>query len=416
MLPRALLALPLVLAACAPQPKNELRQPVAALYGVHDPQFRRSMEGLLGVPMVSGNRTATMLNGREIFPAMLAAIRSARRTINFETYIYWNGDIGHRLAEAFAERARAGVEVRAILDWQGTNRLSRADAALMEEAGVILVRFNPLKWYDIRRINNRTHRKLLIVDGRVGFIGGVGISDEWEGNAQDPDHWRDNHYRVDGPAVAQLQSSFMDNWIKARGEILHGDKFYPRLPAAGSQIAQAFPSSPGLGDPAMHRMFHLSLASAQRSIQIISPYFIPGRAFTASLLAARRRGVRVEVIVPGQYIDSKMARAASRAVMGPLLEGGVEIYEFQPTMIHAKLLIVDGLWTSVGSSNFDSRSMGLNDEANYNVLDRAFAARQAAIFERDKARSRRFTLEEWRRRPFYEKMATPLVEAVRKQL
>ena len=308
----------LLLPACAPQPKNQVTKPVASLYGVHDPQFRRSMEGLLGVSMVAGNRTVTLVNGREIFPAMLSAIRAARHTINFETYIYWNGDIGHRFAEAFAERARAGVEVRVILDWQGSSRLSRADAALMENAGVVIVRFNPLKWYDIRRINNRTHRKLLIVDGRVGFTGGVGISDEWQGNAEDPEHWRDNHYRMTGPAVIQLQSVFMDNWIKARGEVLHGDKFFPPLPppGRGGEVAQAFPSSPGLGNPAMRLMFLLSLASAKRSIQIENPYFIPGKFLTDSLLEARRRGVRIEVIVPGKYIDSKLAPAPPRAPFG----------------------------------------------------------------------------------------------------
>ena len=304
-----------------------------------------------------------------------------------------------------------------MLDWQGSARLARADAARMEEAGVVLVRYNPLKWYDLRRVNNRTHRKLLIVDGRIGFVGGVGISDDWLGDAQDPAHWRDNHYRVTGPAVSQLQATFMGNWIKSRGEVLHGDKFFPAQPAAvGGEVAQVFRASPGLGNPAMRLMFLLSLAGAQESVLIESPYFIPDRLLSATLIEARRRGVRVEVIVPGKHIDSKLARAASRAVWGPLLEAGVEIYEFQPTMIHAKLLVVDGRWVSVGSSNFDSRSMSLNDEANYNVLDRAFAARQTAIFARDKLRARRVTLDEWRRRPLYEKAATPLMEAVRNQL
>ena len=400
--------------------KNQVREPIAPLYTVADPPFRRAASALLGPGLVPGNRTTALPNGDAIFPAMLGAIRGARQTVHLETYIFWQGEIGDRFAAALAERARAGVKVRVILDWQGSRRIGRAETRTMADAGVEIVRYHPPGWYDLRRVNNRTHRKLLIVDGRVGFTGGVGLADLWRGNADAPEHWRDTQYRVEGPVVAQLQAAFLDNWVKARGEVLHGNGVFPPLSPAGGdrggQLAQAFKSSPGLGNPAMRLMFLLSIAAAGKHVQIESPYFVPDNLLTQEFVAARRRGVRVEILVPGRHIDSKLARAASRSRWGPLLEAGVEIYEYGPTMIHAKLLVVDGQWTSVGSSNFDDRSFRLNDEANLNVLDRRFAAAQAATFEADKARARRVTLDEWRRRPLAEKLSTPFDEAFRPEL
>jgi cardiolipin synthase len=396
--------------------KNQVRQPVEHLYSVRDPQFRRSVEALLGPSLVGGNRTTTLQNGDQIFPAMLAAIRNAKRTVHFETYIYWKGQAGDQFAQALAERARAGVKVRVILDWQGSRKTSREEDRLMKDAGVEIVRYHPLGWYDPRRVNNRTHRKLLIIDGKTGFIGGVGIADVWLGNADSIDHWRDTHYRVEGPVVAQLQADFMDNWMKTRGEVLHDETVLPRLTATGGETAQSFRSSPGLGSPVMRSMYLLSLAAASRSIQIESPYFVPDDLFVQELLAARQRGVQVQILVPGQHIDAKVTRRASRSRWGKLLEAGVEFYEYQPTMIHCKLLIVDGYWTSVGSSNLDNRSLRLNDEANLNVLDSGFAARQRAIFEKDKALSKRVSLEEWEHRSLYEKVTTPLREAVAPEL
>ena len=207
--------------------KNQVRQPVEHLYTVRDPQFRRSMEALLGPSLVGGNRTTTLLNGDQIFPSMLAAIHHAKQTIDFETYIYWKGQAGDQFAQALAERARSGVKVRVILDWQGSNKISREESRLMEDAGVEIARYHALTWYDPRRVNNRTHRKLLIVDGKIGFIGGVGIADVWLGNADAPDHWRDTHFKVEGPVVAQIQADFMSNWLKTRGEVLHGDAVLP---------------------------------------------------------------------------------------------------------------------------------------------------------------------------------------------
>ncbi len=412
----SVLLIALVLTGCSGTDRNEVREPIGARYSVSDPQFRRSFEALLGPSLLAGNRTTTLLNGDQIFPAMLSGVRAARRSINFETYVYWSGEIGHQFADALAERARAGVEVRAILDWQGTATMSGADRSLMTDAGVQLVSYNPIKWYDPRRLNNRTHRKLLIIDGKIGFTGGVGIADLWLGNATDPDHWRDSHYRLEGPAVAQLQGVFLDNWIKSRGEVLHGDAFFPRLQRAGNVLAAATKSSPGRGNPNMRLLFLLSIASARKSIKIESPYFVPDPLLTKELVAATQRGVRVQVIAPGKYIDSKITRATSRSVWGPLLTAGIEIREYQPTMIHAKLLIIDDLWVSVGSSNFDDRSMRLNDEANLSVLDRNFARQQDINFQRDLSQSRRITLEEWERRPVFEKIMAPVWQLARPEL
>lgn len=347
---------------------------------------------------------------------MLSAIRSARHTINFETYVYWSGEIGHQFALALAEQARAGVEVRTILDWEGTKQMSREDTRMLRDAGVQIVSFHPLQWWNLQRVNNRTHRKLLIVDGKIGFTGGVGIADVWNGDAKPPDEWRDTHYRVDGPAVAQLQAAFMDNWIKSRGEVLHGDLFFPHLPHSGSALAQAIKSSPGLGNQTMRLMFMLSIAGAEKTIKIESPYFIPDPLLVKELVAARERGVQVEVIVPGKKIDAKGTRTASRAGWEPLLRAGIIIFEYDQTMIHSKLLIVDGQWASIGSSNFDYRSMRLNDEANLNVLDRTFAQTQTAMFERDKTRARPVSLSDWQHRPISEKVSAPFWSIFRSEL
>ena len=415
-LPCFLLAAALLTGCSLQSQKSEIRVPVVAKYSVRDPEFRRATQAFLGSNLTPGNRIESLQNGDRIFPSMLASIRRAKRTINFETYVYWSGTIGHDFAVAFAERARAGVQVRAILDWQGTATMSMADKSLMRDAGVQIVAYHPLQWWDVRRANNRTHRKLLIVDGKVGFIGGVGIADPWLGNARNANEWRDTHYRVEGPVVAQLQGSFMDNWMKARGEVLHGDAFFPPLTHAGNALAQAVKSSPGLGNQSLRLTFLFAIASARKSIKVENPYFVPDPLIITELVDACKRGVTVEVMVPGPQIDSKLTRVTSRSRWGPLLEAGVKIYEFQPTMLHAKLLIVDGEWVSVGSSNFDYRSMRLNDEANLNVLDRGFAQSQIAIFERDKVRARPISLETWTKRPVMEKLATPLWEAVRPEL
>ncbi|CAN5723655.1 phospholipase D-like domain-containing protein [soil metagenome] len=395
---------------------KKIEQEIDHLYQAGDPQFVRAMGALLGPAIVPGNRVRALCNGDEIFPAMLDAIRGARRTICFETFIYWSGAIGREFAEALAERARAGVKVHVVLDWVGSGKVETSLVEGMKDAGVEVVKYHPLRWYSLGRLNNRTHRKLLIVDGRVGFTGGVGIADEWLGNAQDPEHWRDSHFRLEGPAVAQMQAAFMDNWMETCSQVLHGEEYFPALDPAGPHAAQLFKSSADDASESVRLMYLLSISAAVKSVRIANAYFVPDSLAIATLVAAQRRGARVEIIVPSRHIDQKLVRRASRSLWGPLLEAGIAIYEYQATMYHVKVVVVDEVWTSVGSTNFDNRSFRLNDEANLNILDAEFAAGQADVFESDKAKARRITLEDWRRRPWRERATDRLVGLLRLQL
>jgi len=373
------------------------------LYPVDDPQFYRSMGMLLGPDIVGGNRVRALNNGDEIFPAMLEAIRAARKTVLFETFIYWSGAIGEEFAQALSERARAGVKVHVLLDWVGSLKVDNRLVETMRDAGVEVHRFHPLRWYNLGRINNRTHRKLLIVDGRVGFTGGVGIAPPWTGHAQDEEHWRDSHYRVEGPVVAQMQGVMLSNWSKATGRILHGEDYFPPPREAGTQQAQMFHSSPSGGSESMQLMYLIAITASVKTLDIASAYFVPDPMARVALVAALKRGVRVRVITPGRKIDQQTVRHASRALWGELLAAGLEMYVYQPTMYHCKMVLADGLLSSVGSTNFDPRSFHLNDEANLNVYDREFAAHLTQVFEEDLRRCQRVTLQDWQRRPPLEK-------------
>jgi cardiolipin synthase len=265
-------------------------------------------------------------------------------------------------------------------------------------------RYHEPRWYNLDKLNNRTHRKELIVDGRIGFTGGVGIAPEWTGHGQDPQHWRDSHFRAEGPVVAQMQAVFGDNWAKVTGEVLDGGDYFPALAAVGDGAGQMFASSPSGGSESMQLMYLLMITAAEHSIDLSSSYFVPDELSRDTLVAALRRGVRLRIITPGPHIDSETVRRASRALWGDLLEAGAEIYEYQPTMFHCKVLVADGLVASVGSTNFDERSFRLNDEASLNVYDAAFAAHQVEVFERDLKSSRRISVAEWRDRPLVEKV------------
>jgi cardiolipin synthase len=385
-------------------------------YASSDAQFRRSMGVLLGPPIIEGNRVQVLLNGDQIFPAMLEAIRSARHTVNFETYIYWSESIGREFSAALSERARAGVKVHVLLDFIGSIKLDPAALDQMKQAGVKVERYHKPVWWKFTRLNNRTHRKLLIVDGRIGFTGGVGIADQWRGNAQDKDHWRDTHFRVEGPVVGQMQAVFNDNWTKATGVVLDGEHYFPDLQAAGTHDAQMFSSSPSGGQESMLLMYLIAVGAARETIHLSSSYFVPEELTIRALTAAARRGVRIRIITPNHHIDSALVRAASRARWGPLLEAGIQIAEFQPTMYHVKVLIVDSRMVSVGSTNFDNRSFSLNDEANLNVLDEGFAREQVAIFEQDWKQSRPVTLQEWQARGPMEKLLGHFASLVGDQL
>ena len=396
--------------------EKKINQQLPRLYAASDPQFMRAMGGLLGPGIVGGNQVQELLNGDQIFPSMLQAIRSATKTITFETYIYWSGNIGSQFADALAERARSGVKVHVLMDWAGSGKMDDALLNKIKDAGVDVRKFHKPVWYNFARLNNRTHRKLLVVDGTTGFTGGVGIAPTWEGAAQDKDHWRDSHFRVAGPVVAQMQTTFMDNWIKVSGQVLHGDAYFPKLEVAGQSPAQMFSSSPSSGSDNMALMYHMALTAAEKTIDLSMAYFVPDTLSRQILMDAVRRGVRVRLITPGPITDTQTVRSASRQTWGPLLEAGLEIYEYQPTMYHCKVMVVDNLMVSVGSTNFDSRSFRLNDEANLNVYDAAMAARQSAIFEDDLKKSRRVTFEEWTNRPFKEKAQDWLASVLSSQL
>ena len=396
--------------------EKQIQRSLEHRYGVEDPQFRRELGNMLGPPIIDGNRIENLENGEEIFPSMLAAVRSAERSINFETYIYWSGRVGKEFADALSERARAGVKVHVLIDWVGSRKMDDALVDTMKAAGVEVQRYHPLHWYNLGRMNNRTHRKLLVVDGRVGFTGGVGIADQWDGHAQDPDHWRDSHYRLEGPAVAQMQAAFMDNWIKTTGKVLQGEDYFPALERKGEAMAQVFTSSPSGGGDSMQLMYLLSITAATRRIDLSASYFVPDPLTRKALLAALARGVRVRIIVPGKHIDELIVRQASRADWGELLQAGALIHEFQPTMFHCKMLIVDSQLVSVGSTNFDNRSFRLNDEANLNIYDRGWAERLEDVFEADLKRSRRIGYDEWKRRPFRQKMVERFSSLLSSQL
>ena len=396
--------------------EKKLSTKVEHRYALADPQFRREMSVMLGPSITGGNTVTALQNGAEIFPAMLAAIRSAQTSITFETYIYWSGEIGEAFTEALSERARAGIPVNVTVDWLGSVKMERALLARMEQAGVRVKRYRPLRWYSVRRLNNRTHRKLLVVDGRIGFTGGVGIADLWQGNAEDPDHWRETHFRVEGPVVAQFQAAFNDNWIKSTGELLNGPNHFPALTRTGDLDAHLFIASPAGGSESMHLMYLLALAASVKSIDLAAAYFVPDELITQAFVAARKRGVRVRILVPGPHIDTEAVRLASKATWGVLLQAGIEIYVYQPTMLHTKLLVIDNEMVSVGSTNFDPRSFRLNDEANLNVYDTTFASQMTTVFESDLKPTTRYTYEMWTRRPFREKLVEKLLRPIRSQL
>lgn len=398
------------------RPEKCVRHKVEHCHAIDDPQFELEMDAMLGPALLPGNDIRPLQNGEQIFPAMLEAIRGARSSITFETYIYWSGNIGREFADALKERADAGIPVHVMLDWAGSAKM---DDHLLDElidAGVEVEHYHPLRWYSISRLNNRTHRKLLVVDGRIGFTGGVGIADQWQGHAQDPAHWRDIHFRIEGPAVAQLQSGFMDNWIKTTGRVLHSDCYYPTLKPAGDKGMHLFVSSPAGGNASMYLMYLLAVAASVKSIDLQAAYFIPDQLMVDALIAARERGARIRLLVPGKYLDSNLVRMASKRRWGRLLAAGVEIFEYQRTMMHNKMLILDGQLVSVGSTNFDMRSFDLNDEASLNVYSTEFGKQMSVVMEADLRHATAYTLQMWQQRSWSQKLGELLVRPLESQL
>ncbi|WP_245420626.1 MULTISPECIES: phospholipase D-like domain-containing protein [unclassified Mesorhizobium] len=398
-----------------PEPRV-LRSIVPHRFDAADAQFAKSMTNYSQGQMFDANAVQTLVNGDEIFPAMLRAIHAARSTIDMETYIYWSGSVGYEFATSLAAKAREGVEVRVLVDWVGSLPFDEDLIHIMTSAGVRFQRYRPVYWYTLDRVNNRTHRKLLITDGKVAFTGGVGIADNWLGDARNPDEWRDTHYQIEGPAVAAFQAAFAENWLETVGETLQGEKFYPPPEAVGSLSAQLILASQPNGSENMELMMLAAMAAAKDHIRIGMAYFVPDDIALQQILDARKRGVAVDVIVPNALTDVPIVRKGSRYFWGELLEAGVRIYEFQPTMYHPKLLIVDDVWATFGSANLDERSLRLNDEVNLNVYGKAFAQTQIDLFNRDLGQSRQISLEEWQARPFTEKVTDWLASRLHTQL
>jgi cardiolipin synthase A/B len=380
-----------------------------------DAAFGATLEAHTTSPVIGGNAVDLLLNGDEIFAAKVAAIRSARRTINYAEYFYAEGPPGQEIAEALAERCQAGVRVNILLDGFGTLAMQEEHLDMIKGAGCRVVTFRPLGRLGHGRHNNRNHRRNLVVDGRVGLTGGSGVSFKWMGNGRMGDHWRDSDVRAEGPVVAWLQAAFAQNWREATGEVLGGDDYFPRLSPAGTVRAQVVKSSPARGSYEMHTMFLLAIASAQRSVLLTNPYFLPDRRMEKALLAAARRGVRVVALVPGK-IDHNLVRSASRRDFGRFLMGGIEIFEYQAALLHAKTMVIDGAWATIGSTNLDSRSFALNEELNLAVYDAGVARRLEAIFYEDLAHSRKVEYAAWQQRGIKTKLLELLVIPIREQL
>lgn len=345
---------------------------------------------------MASNRARLLRNGDETFGALLDAIRAARASVNIELYIFDHGEIASEFARALSERARAGVAVRVLVDGFGSRLGDLEDE--MAAAGVRIVEYKPLRIYSLFRVGNRTHRRVVTVDGRIGFCGGFAIDDRWKGNARGPSEWRDTNIQIEGPVVAQLQHVFMEDWVHTTGEVLHGPAQFPAIEPAGKMLAQAISSARTDQSSMAKLLYYMAIQAARRKIWIESAYFVPDRQIRRGLVEAAARGVDVKVIVPGKYIDSPNVRLASRFHYGELLDGGVEIYEYLPTMMHNKVMVADGLWTSIGSINFVNRSMKKNGEANVCVYDTGFAGEVEAMVLEDLAKCERFTKEKWKKR------------------
>ena len=382
---------------------------------VDDPSFLESVVGLTGTPFVPGNRVTVLENGDEFYPAMLEAVRGARNSITIEAYIYWHGTIGLEFAEALAERSSAGVAVKILLDAVGSATIGTRILETLDTGRCQLAWFNPIRWYALGAINHRTHRKTLLVDGRIAFTGGAGIADHWTGHAQDPDHWRDTQIRIEGPAAVPLQTGFAQNWLETTGELISGPGFFPEWESVGTIPIQTMLSSPATGASAARTLYYLSIVCARRSIRIANPYFVPDQAAIDILLDARKRGVDVTIIVSGIRNDNWLARHNSTRLYGALLKRGIAIYEYNRTMLHQKTMVVDGKWATIGTTNFDNRSFALNEESNVSFIDPSLVQPLQRAFEADLAVSEEMTLAMWRRRGLWSRLQELVASLLQEQ-
>jgi cardiolipin synthase A/B len=379
-------------------------------------RFVKTLEALTDAEVNQRTSVTVLTNGEQFYEAELAAIRQATRSVNLEAYIFQKGEVTRRFLDALAERARAGVKVNLVLDGLGSFGTTRKYCQALTSAGGRVEFYHNLGWRSLARINNRTHRELLIVDGTTGFIGGAGLADHWLTGKKDHPRWRDTMLRVEGDVVCNLQATFAENWLESCGEVIFGEEYFPFCETSGRSEAMIINSAPSAGGSTRARiLFQSMISAARRSICITSPYFLPDASMLKELINARRRHVEVSILVPGKKSDHLLTRSSSQSFYGSLLKAGVEIYEYQPSMVHAKILIVDGLWSVVGSTNFDNRSFGLNDEVNMAVRDQAVSARLLEDFMADLAVSKRVTLEAWKRRPLLERAFEGLGRIVQRQ-
>jgi cardiolipin synthase A/B len=402
-----ILALCVVLSGCTLSRPHYVAPDVA----VGEPAFVRALEAHTNAELIGGNRAEVLLNGEQIFPAMLSAIRGAKSTITFANYIYEDGAVAQTMAEALAGRCRAGVEVNVLLDAVGSSTMPLAQRSLLRDAGCRLEFYHSLNPLAIKRINHRNHRRVLVIDGRVGFTGGTGVGEKWTGDGRHEGHWRQTDVHVEGPIVAQLQAAFAENWRDTTGRLLGGDAYFPPLARRGDLAIQAVKSSPASGAAEAYLLFQLAIDSARRSIYITNPYFVPDGAMTDALLRAVGRGVDVRIITAGAVGSTLdwLVRRASQAHFGRALSGGVKIYEYGPAMLHAKTMVVDGEWVSIGSANLDNRSFALNNELNLTFLDGPISRQLTQTFERDLGHSRQVTLQDWEQHTLSHFFYLPLV-------
>lgn len=372
-------------------------------FPVDSPEFLTTLAGATGVPFTTGNRINLLNNGDEFYPAMLEAIVSARTSITIEAYVYWEGEVGRQFAQALADKARSGVSVKILLDAVGSASIGDDILRTLESSGCQVVWYNPIRWYTIGRFNHRTHRKSLIVDGRVGFTGGAGIADQWLGHAQDSDHWRDIQIRIEGPAVTPLQTGFAQNWLNGTAELVSGSAYYPVLETTGPYAGLTIMSSPVTGASTVRTMYYLSIICARRTIYIANPYFVPDAAGIDTLIEAKKRGVNVRIMVSGLDNDSWLSRQNSVRLYGRLLRAEIEILEYSRTMLHQKTMVVDGIWATVGTTNFDNRSFAHNEETNVCFYDPRLVEQLEQTFLADVRNCTRVELVAWQKRGLWAK-------------
>ncbi|HET7698343.1 MAG TPA: phospholipase D-like domain-containing protein [Vicinamibacterales bacterium] len=394
------LAIVAVLLALA---QDQLTLKIQSAHAAESHEFPSYVAALLGVHATGGNRYAVLTNGDQIFPSMLAAVNGAQRRVSFETYIYNEGTVGKQFTDAFIAAAKRGVQVQLVIDALGSKKIPGEWREAMTAAGVKFGQFGEVKWYSLEELNYRTHRKILTVDGRIGFTGGVGLDDQWLGHAQDPQHWRDTMVRFEGPVARLMEGAFQENFVESLGPVTPVVDPPPQIPAEPLDSAMVLRSSPTGGSNDLKRLYLITIAAARRTLDICSPYFLTDESTEWALGEARRRGVRIRILVEGDLTDAKPVKYASRDAYQRLLDQGIEIYEYQPTMMHVKATIVDGAWSMVGSANFDNRSLELNDEMNVAVSDRELAARLTQDFEQDLRAARRLDPAAWRQRSLLEK-------------